>query len=146
MNLTNSPGICARCETLPEKIEDSGNLYLWFPSGHSLIKTIHYLRKAELEYQLKEDGQCVVVHLEETQIQEFVNTLAGILTKNELKSTQALFTTHPGDPQLRDFCKTTSLSRFICLSQSSWLLDMLAGELSPSNQFPRHCPTIPDFP
>jgi EAL domain-containing protein (putative c-di-GMP-specific phosphodiesterase class I) len=128
MNSAKPLGLCTRCERLPNKIEGTGKLYLWFSLGHSLMKVIHYLRKAGLDYELKEDGQCVVISLEENQIQGCVNTLAGILTNNELKDTQTLFTTRPGEPQLRDFPKTMALSRFKSLSQSDWLLDMLAAE------------------
>lgn len=128
MNTIEPVHFCSRCEILPEKIEDAGNLYLWFPSGHSLNKVTHYLRKAELDYQLKDEGQCLAIYLQADKIENCVNSLAGILTKNELHNTQALFMTHGGDPLLRDIYRTTSLSRFISLRQSSWVLDMLAAE------------------
>ncbi|HEY9692705.1 MAG TPA: EAL domain-containing protein [Oculatellaceae cyanobacterium] len=128
MNTIKPVNFCDRCESLPQKIEDSGNLYLWFPSGHSLIKVTHYLRKAELDYQLKDEGQCLAISLQATKIENCLNTLAGILTKNELHNTQALFMTHAGEPKLRDISRTTLLSRFISLKQSSWVLDMLAAD------------------
>ncbi len=128
MNTIKPVNFCDRCESLPQKIEDSGNLYLWFPSGHSLIKVTHYLRKAQLDYQLKDEGQCLAISLQADKIENCINTLAGILTKNELHNTQALFMTHAGEPQLRDISRTTLLSRFISLRQSSWVLDMLAAD------------------
>lgn len=128
MNSAKPTSACSRCEALPEKIQGTGKLYLWFPLGHSLIKVMHYLRKAELDYQLKEDGQCVVISLETHQIESCTNSIAGILTNNELKDTQVLFTTTVGEPQLRDFSRTTSFSRFASLNKANWLLDMLSAE------------------
>ncbi|MCL1467165.1 EAL domain-containing protein [Argonema galeatum] len=128
MNRTQPSSLCARCETLPTKIEGTGRLYLWFPSGHSLTKVLHYLRKAELDYELKEEGQCLAIQLEEVQTENCVNTLAGILTDNELKNTQALFMTHANAPQLRDCARTTTLARMTHLNQSGWLLDLLEAD------------------
>ena len=127
MNNTSQPKFCSRCQIIPRKIEGAGSLYLWFPMGHSLTKVIRHCQ-TQLDYQLNEEGQCLVIQLEEDKVESFVGTLAGILTKNELKNTKALFTNHAGEPQLRDFSRTTSLSSLVSQSQSGWLLDMLAAE------------------
>ena len=50
-------GSCSRCETVPEKIEGRGGLYLWFPVSHTLNKVISALPKAKLEFQLLEDSK-----------------------------------------------------------------------------------------
>ncbi|MBD2182803.1 EAL domain-containing protein [Planktothrix sp. FACHB-1355] len=128
MKPTQPHSVCARCETLPTKIEGTGRLYLWFPSGHSMTKVLYYLRKAELDYELKEDGQCLAIELEEIQTETCVNTLAGILTQNELKNTRALFMADTKAPELRDCARTTSLARLTRLNQSGWLLDLLAAD------------------
>ena len=127
MNNTSLLKFCSRCQILPRKIEGAGSLYLWFPMGHSLTKVIRHCQN-RLNYQLNEEGQCLVIQLEEDEVESFVGTLADILTKNELKNTKALFINHAREPQLRDFSRTTSLSSFVSQSQSGWLLDMLAAE------------------
>ena len=127
MNNPSLPKLCSRCQILPRKIEGAGSLYLWFPMGHSLSKVIRHCQ-TQLDYQLNEEGQCLVIQLEENEVESFVGTLADILTKNELKNTKALFINHAGEPQLRDFSRTTSLSSLVSQSQSGWLLDMLAAE------------------
>ena len=128
MKCTPLSSSCVYCETLPAKVEGMGRLYLWFPSGHSLTKVLHYLRKADLNYELKEEGQCLAIQLEATQTANCVSTLAGLLTSNELKNTQALFMEQASAPQLRDCARTTDLARLTRLNQSGWLLDLLAAE------------------
>ncbi len=119
---------CSRCEILPVKVKGTGRLYLWSPLGHSFNKILRYLHSSELEHQLLEDEQCLIVNLEQTDIAGIAVELATILTAKELKDTRTLFMTGVVEPQLRDFSRITHLSEFVNLSQSGWLLDMLAAE------------------
>ncbi len=126
--LVEVAGRCSRCEVLPSQVMSPGKLYLWFPLGHSLHKTLSYLRQAGHEPQLLEDGQCLVTTLDQTGSQDFTIALANTLTRKELKDAQVLLMTSNGTPQLKDFHRVTSLQQFITLSQSGWLLEMMAAE------------------
>ncbi len=117
---------CARCEALPSKIAGMGSLYLWFPLGHSINKVVHFLDKSEHDTQRLEEDQCLLITLDQTKIKDLAIALAGILTSQELQDTQVLFMPGMAKPQLRDFPRVTTLSRFITLSQSDWLLDMMS--------------------
>lgn len=121
-------GRCARCETLPCIVKGTGRLYLWFPLGHSLNKLIRYLQSCELEHQLLEDEQCLIINLKESEITGTAIELEAVLTSKELQDSRVLFITGDREPQLRDFSRTTKLSEFINLSQSGWLLKMLAAD------------------
>ena len=121
-------GRCARCEILPSKVEGMGRLYLWSPLGHSINKIIRYLHSSRLEYQLLEDEQCLLVDLNETELASMAIEVAAIFTSKELKDMRVLFMTGNAEPKLRDFSRVTELSQFVNISQSSWLLDMLAAD------------------
>jgi hypothetical protein len=64
-------GSCSRCETVPEKIEGRGGLYLWFPVSHTLNKVISALTGAKLEFQLLEESKCLYITLEGVAKEKF---------------------------------------------------------------------------
>jgi len=128
MDISAESGRCALCETLPSRVKGTGKLYLWFPLGHSINKIIRYLHSSKLEHLFLEDEQCLIVDLNETEFTGVAIELAAIFTSKELKDTRVLFITGIAQPQLRDFARITQLSQFISLSQSGWLLDMLAAK------------------
>lgn len=129
MNITlKVSGRCARCETLPSRVKGTGRLYLWFLLEHSVNKTIHYLHSSGLEHQLLEDEQYLLINLNEAEIAGMAIELAAILTSKELKDTRTLFMTGAAEPQLRDWSRITDLGQFVSLTQSGWLLDILAQD------------------
>lgn len=127
MDSVSSPKFCFHCQSLPNKIENSGHLYLWLASAHSLAKVIRHISQSQLNYQLKEE-QCLVIDLEIGTIEGSLSSLAAALTDFELKNTKALFVSRARQPQLQDFPKINSLSSLISLHKSSWILDTLAAE------------------
>ncbi|MBD2041583.1 EAL domain-containing protein [Microcoleus sp. FACHB-672] len=129
MNASNQGvGRCNRCETLPEKIEGSGRLYLWFPIGHTNKKVISAFNKAELAYQIVEEGKCLNINLDKSNRERYAELLTTKLTSKELKETQVLWMPELQEPQLGDFSRMISLDNFNSLSESEWLLDLLANE------------------
>lgn len=62
------------------------------------------------------------------QAQEVARHLAQLVAPRELKETQVLFVRGAVQPQLQDFSDMASLERFIKVSQSGWLVDMLASD------------------
>lgn len=121
-------GRCTRCETLPCVVQGTGRLYLWFPMGHSLNKLMGYMQSSKFAYQLLEDEQCLIVNLNKNEIADAAIKLEAVLTSKELQDTRVLFMAGVKEPQLRDFSRITKLSEFVNLSQSGWLLKMLADE------------------
>ncbi|MFB8797865.1 MAG: EAL domain-containing protein [Microcoleus sp.] len=121
-------GSCTRCETVPDKIEGSGGLYLWFPVSHTLHKIISALAKAQLEYLLLEDGKCLYVVIDWRGTESLSNIALSTLTNQELKETNVLWMPGIEQPKLCDFSRLTSLDSFINFSKSDWLLDLLSQE------------------
>lgn len=118
---------CSRCETIPNKIEGKGTLYLWFPVGHTTAKVISVLDKINQNYQILENSEgCKISY--DTKNEEFINLIVTKLTNKELKETQALWILGTEEPQFRDFSRVTSLHNFISVNKAEWLLDLLASE------------------
>jgi len=78
--------------------------------------------------QLLEDGQCLLVALDEATKRDFAITLAATLTSKELKDTRVLLMASDAPPGLSDFRRVTSLQQFMTLSQSGWLLEMISTD------------------
>ncbi|MCT7949849.1 EAL domain-containing protein [Ancylothrix sp. C2] len=118
---------CARCETIPSKIEGSGRLYLWFPVKHTLNKILSFLKNQQLTYHLQEE-KCLYIILDKESKEWFLNVLSAKLSSKELKESQALWMPNLEEAQFKDFSRVVSLQNFLSLGQSDWLLDMLANE------------------
>lgn len=118
-------GSCSRCETVPDKIEGSGGLYLWFPVSHTVNKIISALAKAHLECLLLEDGKCLYIILDSRAKEKFSTATKSVLTNQELKETKVLWMRELKQPKLCDLSRIMSLDRFINFSQSNWLLDLM---------------------
>lgn len=119
---------CARCEQLPSKIPDDGQLYLWFPLGHTLGKALNGLQGAGIAYERLDDRQSILVPLAAGQLAPLLTRLEAALSSQELHDTQSLFTAEPGLPHLSAFPRVTPLKRFIGMVQSGWLHDLLEEE------------------
>lgn len=119
---------CTKCEALPSKIEGSGRLYLWFPVGHTLNKVVSALQKAQWDYTLLEEGKGLYLLVEQSIGKKLNTLLASKLTAKELRETQILWKPESQEPKLSDFSRMTSLGHFISLSESEWLLELLAEE------------------
>ena len=116
---------CQRCEGLPDKVAGTGQLYLWFPLGHSLGKALAALHHAGASYERLGDEQSVRVALADGELEPLIAELAGTLSGEELRDTQSLFTNDPDAPALSVFPHVTPLKRFIGQVRSGWLLDLL---------------------
>lgn len=119
---------CPRCEQLPLKFPDGGYLYLCFPLGHTLGKTLRCLQGAGLPYERLDDGQSILVTLAAGSLVPCAAHLEEILSAEELHDTQALFTTVPDPAPLSIFAQVTSLKRFIGMVHADWLIDLLREE------------------
>lgn len=62
------------------------------------------------------------------QTKEFARHLAVLLSPKELEDTQTLFIRGAVQPRIHDFSDITSLQRFIKVSQSDWLIEMLTNQ------------------
>ncbi|WP_456077673.1 EAL domain-containing protein [Hyalangium gracile] len=101
-------------------------MFLWLPLGHSLGKLMAFLRESGLEHQLRPEARCVVVQLGEGDRGSFAAKLGGCMTGEELRGTRALFKGGSQEPDLTDFPKVGSLEQFLSVSQSGWLVELLA--------------------
>lgn len=121
-----SEHLCYRCQCLPAKVVGPGSLYLWFPLGHTYSKAAQFFRQEGHEIEVLADRQGLRVPLQDTEIQSLALKLVEILSRRELQDIQVLFMEGTAVPQLRDFPRTSSLQRLLTLSQSDWLLEMIA--------------------
>ncbi|MFN3432307.1 MAG: EAL domain-containing protein [Candidatus Sericytochromatia bacterium] len=124
----NTATFCSRCEALPARAEGSGQLYLWFPLGHTYTKVIPFLMEVESRFELRTEDQCVTVTLGEADRRRVIAGLAERLSPEELKDTKALFIASLEPPTLKDFGTMTSLESFVKAEEANWLIDMLAEE------------------
>lgn len=123
--VTTTPAPCARCEQLPPTPPDGGRLYLWFPLGHTLGKALSAMQQAGVTHERLDDRQSILVTLTTGQLAPLLTQLETVLSGEELRDTQSLFTTEPDLPRLTAFARVTPLKRFIGMVQSGWLLDLL---------------------
>ncbi|MBD1915027.1 EAL domain-containing protein [Leptolyngbya sp. FACHB-60] len=107
---------------------EAGRLFLWFPVPHTLTKVVPFLKQASFEFELMQERPGLSMACKAGQAQEVARHLAKIVAPRELKETQVLFVHGAVQPQLQDFSDISSLQRFIKISQSDWLVDMLASD------------------
>jgi EAL domain-containing protein (putative c-di-GMP-specific phosphodiesterase class I) len=119
---------CQRCQTLPEKLEGVGRLYLWLPLGHSLGKLVRHLGERGCAPEVKPEAQCVVVRLEAERVGAFLTETLGALTGEEQRATRALYMPGEEPPQLADFPRVGSLQQLLTLTRAGWLVEMLAEQ------------------
>lgn len=124
----NSATGCTRCEGLPDKIQGTGLLYLWFPVDHTINKLIVTLQKLNINHQHLQDEKCLNIYLDDNNREQFSQVVKARLTPKELKETQVLWMSSTQLPQLKDFSRMTSLENFAGLSQAEWLINLLSAE------------------
>jgi EAL domain-containing protein (putative c-di-GMP-specific phosphodiesterase class I) len=117
---------CGRCQGLPHRLEGSGHLFVWSPIGHSLGKLLTHLRDTQRAFDLRPEAQCVVIHLSAAELLPFAVGVAGATTAEEARAMRVLFKHEGGEPELSDIPRVGSLQQFVTMSQSGWLVDMLA--------------------
>jgi EAL domain-containing protein (putative c-di-GMP-specific phosphodiesterase class I) len=117
--------LCGRCQTLPEKLEGAGRLFLWCPLGHSFGKLAAFLRETGREFQPRPEAQCVVAWVADGDLGRMAVSLMGALTQEEARGTRALFVAGEAEPGLADYPRVGSLQQFATLAQAGWLVDML---------------------
>jgi diguanylate cyclase (GGDEF)-like protein len=110
------------------RAKEAGQLFLWFPIPHTLKKVTSYLQQFALKYELMPDRPGLSLDCKSGQAPEIARKLARLLAPRELRETQVLFLRGTIQPQLQDFSDIASLHRFIKLSQSDWLVEMLEKE------------------
>ncbi|MBD1876452.1 EAL domain-containing protein [Nodosilinea sp. FACHB-131] len=107
---------------------EAGRLFLWFPVPHTLTKIIPFLKQELLEFELMQERPGLSIACKFSQAQGVAQSLARLVAPRELRETQVLFVRGAVQPQLQDFSDISSLQRFIKVSQSDWLVDMLASD------------------
>jgi EAL domain-containing protein (putative c-di-GMP-specific phosphodiesterase class I) len=119
---------CA-CETVKRcRAGEIGRLFLWFPVPHTLGKVTAFLKQECLGFELMHEHPGLAVDCKFGQAQQVACHLAQLVAPRELKETQVLFVRGAVQPQLEDFSNMASLQQFVTLSQSGWLIDMLAHD------------------
>ena len=125
---TGSAKPCACRKITGCQAQAAGRLFLWFPVPHTLAKGIAYLKQEKLEYQLMQERSGLNVICQSGQAKDIACGIAHLLAPMEISETRVLFNRGKAQPQLHDFSDITSLQRFLKLSESDWLVNMLAEE------------------
>ena len=125
---TGSAKPCACRQITGCQAQAGGRLFLWFPVPHTLAKGIAYLKQKKLEYQLMQERSGLNVICQSGQAKDIACGIAQLLAPMEISETRVLFNRGKAQPQLHDFSDITSLQRFLKLSESDWLVNMLAEE------------------
>ncbi|MEM6434768.1 MAG: EAL domain-containing protein [Cyanobacteria bacterium P01_D01_bin.115] len=125
---TGSAKPCACRKITGCQAQAAGRLFLWFPVPHTLAKGIAYLKQEKLEYQLMQERSGLNVICQSGQAKDIACGIAQLLAPMEISETRVLFNRGKAQPQLHDFSDITSLQRFLKLSESDWLVNMLAEE------------------
>ncbi|MBD1825809.1 EAL domain-containing protein [Cyanobacteria bacterium FACHB-DQ100] len=106
----------------------AGQLFIWFPVPHALIKVIPFLKQAAFDYELMQARSGLRVTCKTGQVQEVAAKIAHLLAPRELGETRVLFLQGMAQPQLHDFSDITSLQHFVGRNESDWLVEMLTAE------------------
>jgi len=117
---------CNRCESLPEPIKGSGNLFIWFPIGHSFGKVLAGLKELHPRAESRPDVRCVVLPVESGVLAPALRQVAELLTSEEVRAARVFFKEGEGEPGFADFPQVSALDRFLALGDASWLVEMLA--------------------
>ncbi|MGD1858393.1 MAG: EAL domain-containing protein [Leptolyngbyaceae cyanobacterium] len=125
---TDSAKPCACRQVTGYQAQEAGRLFLWFPVPHTLAKGIAYLKQEKLEYQLMQECSGFSVICQSGQAKDIACGIAQLLAPMEISETRVLFHKGTAQPQLHDFSNITSLRRSLKLSESDWLVNMLAEE------------------
>jgi len=88
---------------------------------------MQFFQQAGHEIEILTDRQGLRVPIQASEIQHLAVNLVEVLSRRELKDIQVLFMEGTAVPQLHDFPRTSSLQRLLTLSQSDWLLEMIAN-------------------
>ncbi|NJK34095.1 MAG: EAL domain-containing protein [Oscillatoriales cyanobacterium SM2_2_1] len=128
MNCETSIRGCNRCEVLPNKLPMQGDLYLWFPIGHTFNKAVTRLQELSLTMTVVAADARVMISYLESNIQPMFAILGEILTDTELQDTRSLITQPNCSPSFADLPCVMSLRRLLALFNSQWLLDLLAEQ------------------
>ncbi|MBD1846086.1 EAL domain-containing protein [Cyanobacteria bacterium FACHB-63] len=107
---------------------EAGQLFIWFPVPHALVKVIPFLKQAALDYALMQERSGLNVTCKPGQVQEVAAKIAHLLAPRELGETRVLFLQGMAQPQLHDFSDITSLQHFVERNESDWLIEMLTSE------------------
>ena len=116
---------CSRCEKLPAADEVEGNLYLWFPTPHTLGKVKRRLDQEGLPHRYLSASQSLRVPVGAGGAAELAAILAGGLGDQENEDTRVLLLEGDRRPGLADYSRVVSLARFLAARRADWVLDLL---------------------
>ncbi|NJK59374.1 MAG: EAL domain-containing protein [Oscillatoriales cyanobacterium SM2_1_8] len=111
---------------LPEDLPEEGNLYLWFPLGHTFGKATRALQEVFADrpddLRLESKALLAIAPLGKGGLWE---ALTAVLTERECASTKALWVPAGASPQFDDFPRVISLAQAMGLQSSRWLIALL---------------------
>ncbi|MGI4852064.1 MAG: EAL domain-containing protein [Janthinobacterium lividum] len=114
---------CLNCEAIPQKLHNTGCLYIWAPLGHTSLKIRKYLDDMHFSYKLNKD--CLQVVLALTSEDDFFKNIMAVINVQEAADTKVLYLEDLKEPSFEDFSKVTTLQQLSSFYQSHWLVDIL---------------------
>ncbi|PIK88601.1 diguanylate cyclase [Synechococcus sp. 60AY4M2] len=116
---------CLDCPALPTFLQEAGRLFLWLPTPHTHRKIWQALEaKTEVPVQLLEDLGLVVA-IAQGALKKTLETMAEVLSQEEMQASRALFLPGDRDPCWQDCARVESLLQLFHRTQAELLLELL---------------------
>ncbi|MFS8859816.1 EAL domain-containing protein [Synechococcus sp. H60.4] len=116
---------CPDCPALPAFLQEAGRLFLWLPTPHTHQKFWRALEaKTEVPVQLLQDLGLVVA-IAQGALKKTLETMAEILSQEEMRASRALFLAGDRDPCWQDCARVESLLQLFHRTQAELLLEVL---------------------
>lgn len=125
MELSRHVAPCSRCETLPARQDARGQLYLWFPLGHTYSKVLAYLVQHNLPHEAFGEEHCARVTLDGPGRELLTTMLRMVMSPEECRDTKALFVLDGRALTLADYARVMPLEQYLGAAEADWLIDML---------------------
>ncbi|WP_244349821.1 EAL domain-containing protein [Thermostichus vulcanus] len=141
---------CSACETLPTLPQGRGRLFLWVPIPHSHSKLLHALTAQPIEAQTlaQSDVQALedlglAISIAEGSLKSTLERIAGILAREEMHSSRALFLPGDVEPRWQDCGRVEPLTQLLHRAHAELLLQVLAENRLTSHFQPIVCARDP---
>lgn len=141
---------CSACETLPTLPQGRGRLFLWVPIPHSHSKLLNALTAKPIEPQTpaQSDVQALedlglAISIAEGSLKFTLERIAGILAREEMHSSRALFLPGDVEPRWQDCGRVEPLTQLLHRAHAELLLQVLAENRLTSHFQPIVCARDP---
>ncbi|TVQ32018.1 MAG: EAL domain-containing protein [Phycisphaeraceae bacterium] len=122
-------GRCDRCERVKGPGQaDAGELHLWLPAPHALVKAIQAVRRCGHDFTADEESLSLKVVVTGENTPTLLDAIGESLTGQERRDARAILITPGVALSPKDFPRVTPFDDFSMSARSQWLVEMLSEE------------------